>query len=97
MLAHLKPVGDYVLVRDLPSEDAMLSSVIEIPETIQDPPMRGTVVAVGPGRVSRKGVRLPMSVSEGDVVLFGQLAGTRHEGGWRMLREQECLAVLEGA
>lgn len=70
----LKPLRNRVLIkRDTPEERT--AGGIVIPEVCKDPPTTGTVLAVGPGRVTRYGVRLPMSVEEGDRVMFPRWSG----------------------
>lgn len=68
----LKPLGDRVVVR--PSEkggEKKLASGIIIPETVEkEKLLTGTVVAIGPGKYTEAGTRIPMEVAVGDVVLF---------------------------
>jgi len=73
-MATLSPLADRVVVRPEPAED-QTESGLYIPDTAKEKPVRGTVVAVGPGRVEN-GQRIDMSVREGDSVLYGKYAGT---------------------
>ena len=71
--SRIQPLGDKVLIRALTEEESArkLPSGIILPATIdKEKTDRGTVVAVGPGRVNEDGYRTPMSVKAGDVVLF---------------------------
>jgi chaperonin GroES len=73
-MATFTPLSDRVAIRPLPAEETTQSGII-IPDTARDKPQRGTVLAVGPGRMEN-GQRIEMSVKEGDSVLFGKYAGT---------------------
>jgi chaperonin GroES len=69
-----------------------------IPDTAKEKPQQGTVMAVGPGRVSDEGERIPMEVSEGDRVLYGKYSGTEvtvdgHE--LLIIKESDVLAILK--
>lgn len=70
----IKPLGDRVLVE--PSkEDEKTKSGIIIPDTAKEKPHQGTVVAVGPGKLTDEGKKLPMDVKVGDKILYGKYAG----------------------
>lgn len=75
----LKPLGNRVLLGRMAPEKAA-SSMIVIPDSAERPSQRFKVLAVGPGRVV-DGVRTPMDVKEGDVVLLGRYAGAEVEVG----------------
>ena len=65
---HLKPLSDHVLIEPLVEET---KGGIILPETVdREKPIKGKVIATGPGKVSEKGERVPMSVKVGDMVLF---------------------------
>ena len=70
-----KPLRDKVLVKRL-SEDEKTKGGIIIPDTAKEKPMQGTVVSVGVGKKTDDGKRIPMSLKQGDRVLFGKYAGT---------------------
>jgi len=73
----VKPLGDRVLVQRLESsEEEKTSGGIYIPDTAKEKPQRGKVIAVGPGRLTEEGKRLPMDVKAGDEVLFGKYSGS---------------------
>jgi chaperonin GroES len=67
----VRPLHDYVLVKR-ESADDITRGGIHIPDTAKERPQRGEVLAIGPGRVNDAGVRLPLDVRVGDVVLFGK-------------------------
>lgn len=74
-MAKVIPTGDNVVVE--PVVEEVSSSGIIIPETAnKEKPMKGTVVAVGPGKMTNEGKRLEMEVSEGDIVLFSKYGPT---------------------
>lgn len=68
------PLGDRVLVKPLdPNEHKTTASGIIIPDTIdRERPEQGTVIAVGEGRLTDEGKRLPISVKKGDVIIFSK-------------------------
>ena len=68
------PTQDLVVVKLIPSESVTASGLI-IPDIAQTRTQRGTVIAVGPGRVTDHGVLLPMSVCAGDQVLYARYQG----------------------
>lgn len=73
-MASIKPLGDRVVVKPEPAEEKTASGLI-IPDTAKEKPQRGTIVAVGPGRVEN-GNKIDMTVEEGHTVLYGKYAGT---------------------
>lgn len=93
----LKPLNDRVLVKRLETEEKTAGGII-IPDTAQEKPQRGKVVAAGPGRLDEDGKEVKMSVKKGDVVLFSKYAGTeiKIDGEEHLImREDDILAVFE--
>jgi len=93
----LKPLNDRVLVKRLESEEKTAGGII-IPDTAKEKPMRGEVVAAGPGKVGDDGKKAKMSVGKGDIVLFNKYAGTevKIDGVEHlMMREDDILAIIE--
>jgi chaperonin GroES len=94
---NLKPLGDRVIIAPIEEEDVTASGIV-LPETAKEKPQKGTIVAVGPGARDDKGGIIPMSVKEGDVVLYGKYAGTEIKlpGGKTVLvvRESDIFAVV---
>jgi chaperonin GroES len=72
---NIKPLGDRVVIRPAQREEVTASGVI-LPDTAKEKPQRGTVLAIGPGRVGDDGKRTPIEVSEGAEVLYAKYAGT---------------------
>ena len=70
-----RPLHDRVLIEVLDSEQKTAGGII-IPDTAQEKPQEGEVVAVGPGAKNEEGKLAPMDVKMGDIVLFGKWSGT---------------------
>lgn len=94
----VKPLDDRVLVKRLDAEEKTAGGIL-LPDTAQEKPQRGKVIAVGDGKRLDNGDRSELTVQIGDVVLFGKYAGTeiKIEGDEHsIMRESELLGVLEG-
>jgi chaperonin GroES len=74
MAVAIKPLEDRIVVKASEAETKTASGLV-IPDTAKEKPQEGTVVAVGPGRFD-DGVRVPMDVKVGDVVLYSKYGGT---------------------
>ena len=96
---QFRPLHDRVLVRRLDSEAKTAGGII-IPDTAQEKPMEGEVLAVGPGARTDKGERVALTVKAGDRVLFAKYAGTevRMNGEERVIvKESDILGIIDGA
>ena len=71
----LQPLNDRVLVEPLDAEEKSAGCII-LPETAQEKPRQGKVVAVGPGRLLEDGSRQEMSVKVDDVIVYTEYGGT---------------------
>ena len=94
----VKPLEDRVLVKPIEAETKTASGIF-LPETAKERPVRGQIIATGPGKRLENGKRAEMTVSKGDTVVYGKYAGTEVEiKGVKhlILRESELLGVLEG-
>ena len=94
----LRPLGDRIIVRRTEASEKSAGGVI-IPDTAKQKPQRGTVLAVGPGKMLKDGTRRPLQVREGDRVLFTAWAGDefRERGSSDailVMHEEDVLAVL---
>ena len=92
----IKPLNDRVLVKRM-EEVQVTKGGILIPDTAKEKPIEGKVIAVGPGKMSDAGARMPLQLKEGDRVLFGKYAGTeiKMEGDeFLMMRKEDILAVI---
>ncbi|NCA84182.1 MAG: co-chaperone GroES [Clostridia bacterium] len=88
---NIKPLADRVLIEPSSAEEKTAGGLI-IPDTAKEKPQRGTVVAVGPGKKDE-----PMTVKEGDVVLYGKYAGTEitiNNTNYLIMRESDVVAVV---
>ena len=93
---NIKPLGDRVLIEALEAKETSKSGII-IPDTAQERPSEGKVVAVGPGRLTDEGERVKLEVGKGDHILYGKYAGTEVTVGdkeYLILREGDILAIL---
>jgi chaperonin GroES len=93
----LKPLNDRVLVKRLESEEKTKGGII-IPDTAKEKPIKGKVVAAGPGKLDESGKLVKMSVKPGDVVLFTKYGGTeiKIDGVEHLvMREDDILAIVE--
>lgn len=71
----LRPIGDKVIVKPKAEEEKTSGGII-LPDTAKEKPQEGTVIAVGPGKVLENGERKPMTVKEGDTVIYSKYGGT---------------------
>lgn len=93
----LEPLSDHVCLQPQEEPEARIGAVI-VPDTAKERPQRGTVVAVGPGKRDKDGVRRPLSVKAGDTVLYAKFGGTAfHLDGtdYLVVRESDILAVID--
>jgi chaperonin GroES len=91
MSVSIKPLADRVLVEPAAAEQKTASGLY-IPDTAQEKPQKGTVVAVGPGKKDE-----PTTVKVGDTVLYGKYSGTEltHDGKqFLIMKEADIFAVL---
>ena len=72
---HFRPLHDRVVVRRIDAEDKTAGGII-IPDTAQEKPMEGEVIAVGPGARNEQGQLVPIDLKPGDRILFGKWSGT---------------------
>ncbi len=94
----VKPLEDRVLVKPIETESKTASGIY-LPESAKEKPVRGEVVAIGPGKRLENGQRAQMSVKKGDTVFYGKYAGTEVEikgDKHLILRESELLGLVEG-
>lgn len=92
---NIQPLRDGLIVKRDDQQHTTASGIV-IPGSAQEAPQWGKVVKAGLGKRNSEGKEIPMTVQEGDHVLFGQYAGTKfkHEGQeYLILREDDILAV----
>ena len=93
----IRPLSDRVLVLRIEEEQKTKGGIV-IPDTAQEKPQEGKVVAVGSGKVDDKGKRIPMDVKTGDRILFGKYSGNeiKVDGAEHLImREDDILAIME--
>jgi chaperonin GroES len=96
-MASFKPLHDRVLVKRVPSEEKTAGGII-IPDSVQEKPQQGEVVAAGSGARRPDGGIEPLGVKVGDRILFGKYAGTevKIQGvDYLIMKESDILGVLE--
>ena len=92
----LRPLQDRILVQRVEEETTTKGGII-IPDTAKEKPAEGKVVAVGNGKLSDDGKRVPLEIKNGDRILFGKYAGTevKIDGAeYLIMREEDVLGVL---
>ena len=96
MSLRLQPLSDRVVVEAAAAEEVSTGGII-LPDTAQEKPQQGTIVAVGPGKASDTGSIIKMTVKKGDKILYGKYSGTdvTVDGNeYMIMRESDILAVL---
>ena len=94
----VRPLEDRVLIKPMEAE-TMTASGIYLPESAKEKPMKGKVVAMGPGKLLDNGERVKPGVKKGDTVVYGKYSGTEVEiknVNHLIMRESELLGVIEG-
>jgi chaperonin GroES len=97
MKTKVRPLHDRVIVKRMEEEEKTKGGII-IPDTAKEKPIEGKVIAVGSGKVTEDGKRIPLQVKEGDRILFGKYAGTdiKIEGEEHLImREDDIIAIVE--
>jgi len=92
MAMKFKPLADRVLIEPAPAEERTVSGII-IPDTAKEKPLKGTVVAVGPGKSDES-----MTVKVGDAVLYGQYSGTEikiDNGNYLIMKESDIYGICK--
>ena len=93
----INPLEDRVLIEPELAE-TQTAAGIYLPDSAQEKPMWGKVVAVGPGKLHDDGERSEITVTKGDTVVYGKFSGTEVEDGDKVLvilREADLLAKIE--
>ena len=91
MVEQIKPLGDRVLVEPAPAEERTSGGII-IPDTAQEKPQRGCVIATGDGKKDE-----PLTVRKGDSILYGKYVGTefKFEGkDYLIMKESDIFAII---
>jgi len=96
---RFRPLGDRVVVRRVKEEQKTAGGII-IPDTAQEKPQEGEIIAAGPGALDDNGKRVPPEVKSGDRVLFGKWSGTEVKlDGEELLimKESDIMGIIEPA
>ena len=95
-MATFTPLGERIVIKPM-EQEAQTRGGILLPDTAKEKPQEGEVVAVGPGRASDDGSRIPMELTVGDKVIYSKYAGTEYEDGdeeYLIMRESDVLAKI---
>jgi chaperonin GroES len=93
----IQPLADRVVVQALEETEQMRGGLY-IPDTAKEKPMQGTIVAVGPGKLSEENERIKPDVEVGQTVLYGKYSGTEVSVDgqeYLILRESDILAIIK--
>jgi chaperonin GroES len=93
----IRPLQDRVIVKRVEEEEKTKGGII-IPDTAKEKPQEGQIIAVGPGKVTDEGKKIPMEVKVGDRVLFGKYSGSeiKMDGEEHLImREDDILGIIE--
>ena len=94
----IRPLQDRVVIKRMEEERTSAGGIV-IPDTAAEKPIRGKVIAVGPGKVLDNGQKRPIDVKVGDTVLFGKYSGTEvkiNNEEYLVIREDDIMGVFEG-
>lgn len=94
---NIRPLHDRVVIKRI--EERKTAGGIVIPDTATEKPVRGKVMAIGPGKVLESGQIIPIGVKKGDEVLFGKYSGTeiKMDGEeYVVMREEDIMGIIEG-
>ena len=96
MARTITPLGDRVLVRPVEREEITKGGIV-LPDTVREKPQEGEVVAVGPGRTTDEGKKIPIGLKEGDIIIYAKYGGTElKEDGedFLLLSERDIMAKI---
>ena len=94
-----RPLHDRVVIRRIDAETKSAGGII-IPDSVQEKPSEGEVIAVGPGLLDAKGAVVPLTVQVGDKILFGKWSGTEVRLSGKdllIMRESDILGIVGSA
>jgi chaperonin GroES len=94
---NIRPLQDRVIVKRMEEVTTSAGGIV-IPDSATEKPVRGEVIAVGPGKTLDSGEKRPLEVSVGDIVLFGKYSGTEVklcEDELLVMREEDIMGVIE--
>jgi chaperonin GroES len=92
----LRPLHDRILVKRIEEEEVRRGGII-IPDTAKEKPQEGKVIAVGTGKVTDEGKKIPLDVKAGDRILFGKYSGSEvkiDDEEYLIMKEEDVLGIL---
>ena len=92
----IKPLGDRVLIKPAEAKEVSKGGII-LPDTAQEKPQEGEIVAIGAGTLSDSGERVALEVKVGDKVLYGKYSGTEityNDVSYMIMKESDILAII---
>lgn len=96
-MAHIKPLGDRVLVQPIEEQEVKKGGII-IPDTAKEKPQEGKIIALGTGKVDDKGKKVAFEVKKGDRVLIPKYGGTEvklADETYLLIKEEDILGIIE--
>ena len=96
-MKRIRPLHDRLLVERLEEKEVKKGGII-IPDTAKEKPQEAKVIAVGDGKVTDEGKKIPLDVKAGDKILFGKYSGSEvkiDDKEYLIMREEDVLAILE--
>jgi chaperonin GroES len=93
-MPKIEPLGDRVVIKPTPKEEVSKGGIV-LPDTAQEKPQEGKIIAAGPGRMTEDGKRIAMDVKKGDKVIYSKYAGTEFKLDGEelvIMRESDILA-----
>ncbi len=94
---NLKPLADRIVVKAMDAEETSKGGII-LPDTAQEKPVEGTIVAAGPGKKTDDGTIIKPEVNVGDKVLYGKYSGTEvtvNGEEYLIMRESDIFAIVK--
>lgn len=96
-MVKIKPLDDRVVIEVMEAEEKTAGGIL-LPDTAKEKPQKGTIVAIGPGKLLESGKRASFSVKVKDTVLYGKYSGQDieiNDKEYKIMRENEILARFE--
>jgi chaperonin GroES len=93
----LRPLHDRILIKRVEEDEVRRGGII-IPDTAKEKPQEGKVIAVGTGKVTEDGKRIPLDVKAGDRILFGKYSGSEvkiDDEEYLIMKEEDVLGILD--
>jgi chaperonin GroES len=95
---NFKPLYDRIAVAPIQQDEVTTGGII-IPDTVKEKPMRGEVLAIGPGKRDDNGKLIPLSVKIGDKIVYGKYGGTEIKIEGKdivIMKESDVFGIIEG-